>query len=183
MDPREPVETHIQIIWSFVRLVVVKRALADVLPETKIDFWRIIQGASLDLGLIEWCKVFGSNADDTHWTKAVPAAQHDDFRKGLFAAVGMTDKEWEAYWKKMTGYRNELAAHHDLNAKTTHYPNFDAALEASYYYYNSFLYPEWVAKNPRTGYPADLKAYVAGYNDETLAIVKAAAAATQQFEP
>ena len=88
MPQPHPVEMHIQIVWSSVRLVLLQRVLYELLPNTRVDLWRVMQGASLDYGLIEWCKIFGNRSDDTHWTKLVPNDRHDAFREGLLAAVG-----------------------------------------------------------------------------------------------
>ncbi|QBQ97869.1 hypothetical protein [Paraburkholderia pallida] len=179
----EPVELHIQTIWSFVRLVTLKRVLHEAVPDTKVDFWRITMGASLDYGLIEWCKIFGSRRDDTHWTKVVPDNQHDAFRTGLYTAVGKTADEWDAYHAEMKDYRDKLAAHIDLGGNVANYPSFDAALAAALYYYATFLYPEWSGKHPNTRYPADMEAFAADYHKKLLDVANAAAQATKQFEP
>ncbi|UIF89992.1 hypothetical protein [Cupriavidus sp. UYPR2.512] len=183
MQQPHPVEMHIQIVWSSVRLVLLQRVLYELIPDTRVDLWRVMRGASLDYGLIEWCKIFGNRSDDTHWTKLVPNDRHDVFRDGLLAAVGKSSREWEEYHSAMKDYRDQLAAHHDLDAKPTHYPSFDAALEAAYYYYATFLYPEWSSKNPATPYPPDMKAYAAEYREQLLKVAKAAAQATREFEP
>ncbi|WP_439683424.1 HEPN AbiU2-like domain-containing protein [Cupriavidus oxalaticus] len=183
MQQQHPVEIHIQTVWSFVRLATLKRVLHEAMPKTKVDLWRIMQGASLDYGLIEWCKIFGSNADDTHWTKLVPENRHDAFREGLHAAVGKTAEEWKAYHTEMKEYRDKYAAHIDFSGNATHFPSFDAALEAAHYYYVSFLYPEWSAEHRDTGYPSDMRAYAADYHQQLLQVANAAARATQGFEP
>ncbi|MDO3621834.1 hypothetical protein Q3O98_12055 [Ralstonia pseudosolanacearum] len=183
MQQPAPVETHIQIIWSFVRLALLKRVLHIALPHTSVDFWRIMQGTSLDAAVTEWCKIFGNRTDDTHWTTLIPAAQHDAFRQALFAAVGMTAAQWETYWATMKDYRDQLAAHHDFGAGPANFPVFDAALEAAYHYYNTFLYPTWSADHPGSRYPSDMKAYAAGYQDDLFKVATAAAQATKQFEP
>lgn len=183
MPQPHPVEMHIQIVWSAVRLVLVQRVLYEVLPDTRVDLWRVMQGASLDYGLIEWCQIFGNRSDDTHWTKLVPNERHDTFREGLLAAVGKSGEEWEEYHSAMKDYRDQLAAHHDLDAKPTHYPAFDPALEAAYYYYDNFLYPTWSADHSGTRYPGDMKAYAADYRAQLLSVANAAVQATRQFEP
>jgi len=179
----EPLELHIQTVWSSVRLVLLQRVICEVLPDTRVDFWRVTQGASVDYGLIEWCKIFGSRADDTHWTNLVPKDRHDAFRDGLHKAVGMTADEWDAYHTKMKEYRDTLAAHIDFNGKSTHYPDFGPALAAAFYYYATFLYPEWSAKHPDTRYPADMRAFAADYHKQLFEVASAAAQATNQFEP
>jgi len=183
MPQPHPVEMHIQIVWSSVRLVLLQRVLYELLPNTRVDLWRVMQGASLDYGLIEWCKIFGNRSDDTHWTKLVPNDRHDAFREGLLAAVGKSAEEWEEYHSAMKDYRDQLAAHHDLDAKPTHYPAFDPALEAAYYYYGNFLHPTWSADHSGTQYPGDMKAYAAGYRAQLLNVASAAVQATKQFEP
>lgn len=183
MQQRHPIDTHIQTIWSFVRLVTLKRVLHEVVPNTKVDFWRITMGASLDYGLIEWCKIFGSRADDTHWTNLVPKDRHDAFRDGLHKAVGKTAAEWDAYHTEMKEYRDTQAAHIDFNSKSDNFPTFDAALTAAFYYYATFLYPEWSAKHPGSPYPADMDAFAKDYHQKLLAVATAAAQATKQFEP
>lgn len=183
MQKPHPVEMHIQIVWSSVRLVLLQRVLYELLPNTHVDLWRVMQGASLDYGLIEWCKIFGNRSDDTHWTKLVPNDRHDAFRDGLLAAVGKNATEWEEYHSAMKDYRDQLAAHHDLDAQPTHYPSFDSALEASYYYYGNFLYPTWATDHPNTRYPGDMKAYAADYRAQLLNVASAAAQATKKFEP
>lgn len=183
MQQLPQVNMHIQIVWSSVRLVLLQRVLYELLPNSRVDLWRAMQGASLDYGLIEWCKVFGNRSDDTHWTKLVPNDQHDAFRSGLLAAVGKNAEEWDAYHAEMKDYRDQLAAHHDLEARPTHYPTFDAALEAAFYYYGTFLLPTWKADHPEDNrYPDDLKAYAADYREQLLKVAKVAAEATKQFE-
>ena len=59
----------------------------------------------------------------------------DPFRDGLLAAVGLTLDEWSEYRKVLVDYRNELAAHRDLNPDTTHHPNFSKGLLAADFYY------------------------------------------------
>ncbi|CAM2172280.1 Glutathione S-transferase [Paraburkholderia sacchari] len=183
MQQLDPIETHIQTVWSFARLATLKRVLHEALPDTRVDFWRIMMGASLDFGLIEWCKIFGSRADETHWTNLVPKDRHEAFRDGLHKAVGKTADEWAAYHEEMKAYRDTLAAHIDLDANVTNYPSFDAGLAAAFYYYATFLYPEWSEKHPGTRYPADMQAFADGYYKELLDVATAAAQATKQFEP
>jgi hypothetical protein len=49
----------------------------------------------------------------------VPNDRHDAFREGLLEAVGKSAEEWEEYHSAMKDYRDQLAAHHDLDAKPT----------------------------------------------------------------
>jgi hypothetical protein len=183
MKPSSPVITHIEIVWSFVRSVMLKRVLHEVLPDTRIDFWRIMQGTSLDAALIEWCKVFGARKDQTHWTKLVPSEQHANFRQRLWEAVGMPEDQWDDYWSQMVDYRNERAAHHDFDSKSDTYPHFDVALEASYFYYTEFLYPKCMADHPENRFPGNMREYAGNYRRGLHEVALVATQATAEFEP
>ncbi|MBF3882713.1 hypothetical protein ISG07_04815 [Burkholderia pseudomallei] len=182
MTREQIVERHIQLCWSFVRTALVKRVVHEVLPQTRIDFWRIIQGGTLDLAVIEWCKLFGNRDEDTHWTQLIPETDHNKFRSDLRAAVGMNEAGWDKYWHSMMAYRNEVAAHHDLDPGTSHYPSFDVALEAVYHYYNTYLFSEWAIK-PQTKYPPDMREYAKGYQEELRKVAAVATDATKSLEP
>jgi len=138
------VNTHIRLVWGFVRTALLKSVLHDALPDTKIDLWRIMMGGALDLAVIDWCKIFGSREEDTHWTKLVPNTDHVVFREGLLRAIEMNEDQWSEYHGQVKGYRDEFAAHQDLAPSTKHFPKLDTALTAAYYYYeNTFIANGW----------------------------------------
>ncbi|MBU67016.1 MAG: hypothetical protein CL858_26760 [Cupriavidus sp.] len=141
---------QIDLVWSVIRLTTLQRALHEVLPHTQLDFWRTQMGATLDLAVIDWCKVFGSRSDDTHWTRLVPAERHDEIREGLLASLGMDVAAWNNYWDEMKTYRDTNAAHLSLNpgARSQYVPRLDAALQACRYYYQAYLYPARRADDP-----------------------------------
>ncbi len=55
----------------------------------------------------------------------------------------MNKDEWEAYRELLIGYRDQLAAHHDLEADVKNYPKYDAALVAA-----DFMYAELLSRLP-----------------------------------
>ena len=106
MSRRKELTAHLFRLVHLARSAEMKRALTEVDPEPHLNFWRLIHGNQLDIAVLEWCKVFGSAGEATHWKKIVPPADHDQFRDGLFGAVGVTAKEWEVYWNEMKKYRD-----------------------------------------------------------------------------
>ncbi|WP_342594218.1 hypothetical protein AAGT95_14180 [Salinicola lusitanus] len=79
---------------------------------------------------LSWCKVFGSNAEGTHWKSA--AMVQDDFRKQLFQELRVTDVEFTAYWKEMKHFRDEVIAHFNVNSFGCNYvPSFDLAMNSA----------------------------------------------------
>src|SRR5918999_2860912 len=81
-------------------------------------FWARTIFGHLELAVIEWCKVFGSPKEQTHWTKAIgPYAVQQasqDFCHRLLSKTGFTQNEWKDYQTKMLILRNKFVAHLDM---------------------------------------------------------------------
>jgi hypothetical protein len=63
------------------------------------------------------------------FAKAVKVAQ-EKTRQELYAQLGMSKNQWREYRQTLVDFRNQMAAHHDLNAAIEKYPDFDVALKA-----------------------------------------------------
>ena len=85
--------------------------------------------------ILEWCKVFVSYGERTHWTTLVPEADRDSFREGLLNQLGLTKSGWQSYWQQVTAYRNERLAHHQRNTKVRNYAAIDNILKSAFYYH------------------------------------------------
>jgi hypothetical protein len=105
-------------------------------------FWTLTIDAHLVRATIEWCKVFGSNNNPTHWKKLSVAQSEvlwNSFLGGLFQATGLDEQDWRQYRKSIVDFRNKFVAHRELHFSEP-VPGFDNALAATYYYDN------WVRK-------------------------------------
>ena len=67
MTRREQLIDHVFRLIHLTRSVMMKRALTAVDANPHLNFWRLIQGNQLDIAVLEWCKVFGSENEATHW--------------------------------------------------------------------------------------------------------------------
>ncbi|WP_372777938.1 hypothetical protein [Litorivivens sp.] len=76
-----------------------KSALTTIDEDPKLNFWRLIHGGFLDLAVLEWCKVFGSNAEPTHWKGVVE--DRVAFTEALLNSVGLNRDEWDSYWNHL----------------------------------------------------------------------------------
>lgn len=169
-------------IASFVRTVHLRRALVAVDDNPHLNFWRVIYGNCVDIGVIDWCKLFGNDdakKQPTHWKNQIPTIDHDDFRAGLRSVLGLTQQEWEAYREAIVKYRNIGAAHlqPDAHSPDDTYPVFDKALEAVYFYYDRLLA---IPKNAayRARHPKDLRAYSQRFEDQARKIAILSLSAT-----
>lgn len=99
--------------------------------DPKQTFWIMTVNLLADTAAVEWCKVFGSWDEDTHWTKVVPKERHGATRADLLKEIGLTKEEWEEYRSNIVSYRDQMVAHHDLDATVDKYPHYDVAIAAA----------------------------------------------------
>ena len=105
--------------------------IEGVALDPKQTFWIMTVNLLADAAAVEWCKVFGSWDEDTHWTRVAPKERHDEIRADLLKATGLTQAEWEEYRISIVSYRDQMVAHHDLDATVAKYPRYDVAIVAS----------------------------------------------------
>jgi hypothetical protein len=118
-------------LMIFSQSVQVRRMIEGIAFEPKQTFWIMTVNLLADSAAIEWCKVFGSWDEDTHWTRATPKDRHGEIRVGLLKATGITQEGWEDYRNHIVSYRDQMVAHHDLDATVAKYPRYDTGLLAA----------------------------------------------------
>jgi len=128
------IKTQMGLLVETVRYIQMKNVLTEIDPEPKLNFWCLIHGGFMDLPCLDWCKIFGSNAEPTHWKGIVKDI--DQFKKDLLKYLEITQKEWESYWFHIKDYRDKLVAHNEVKPSVEKYPSLDIALRSSYFYYD-----------------------------------------------
>ncbi len=131
---KESINTQIAIIVQVVRCIHIKQVLSELDPKPTLNFWRLIHGGFLDLSALDWCKIFGADAEPTHWKGVID--DKDTFREELLKACSIAKEEWEQYWNHMHDYRNQLVAHYTNDSDVSKYPKLDIALNSSHFYYD-----------------------------------------------
>ena len=156
----------------FAQWVQVRRMIEGIAVEPAQTFWNMNINLLADAAAIEWAKVFGSREEDTHWTKAFPKERHDEIRKALLAHVGLSVEKWAEYRDSIVSYRNQIVAHHDLDASVEKYPHYDVAISASTFMFDQIR----GAANPDTlgGIPTSLDRWSGTVAGNMSAIVKKA---------
>lgn len=151
MRSRDPFIASLHRLMAFARAVRVRRMIEGIALEPKQTFWIMTVNLLLESATIEWCEVFGSRDEQTHWTQVLDGQKHDEVRAGLLAAIGMSHSDWEAYWKTIVDYRNQMVAHHDLDAAVVAHPVFDPALTAAGFMFDqlrSHADRDWLGGTP-----------------------------------
>jgi hypothetical protein len=140
-DLKKESSDHIDLLLCVVRNTASFSSLEAVLAEEpNPSYWIYVLNNFYDLTILEWCKVFGSYGEPTHWTTLVPEPNRDSFRKGLLNHVGLTESGWQFYCEQVRDYRNHRLAHHQRSTKITHYPALDNILKSAFYYH------DWLVK-------------------------------------
>lgn len=177
------------VVWN----IHLKRLMHEVDPSPRLNFWRLMYGNLLDMAVIEWCKVFGSDHEEhqpVHWKNIVPEEQHDEFRKGLLAHLKVPRGEWLKYREGVKHYRDNHAAHMNVpmfqsqtDGKTREdgrYPELGLALEAAYFYYGALL-TRFEAGGFQHQYPSDIREYCARFVAQATEVAQKATAATAEM--
>ncbi len=82
------------------------------------NFWIVAHNNALDMAVIDWCKIFGSQSTNpTHWTYTFEQKKHAEIREAIHNAVG-GEEQWKAIQGHIVNFRNTQAAHHEYEAPT-----------------------------------------------------------------
>ena len=131
---------HIFRLIYVIRNAANYRSLLKYKDEFSQKYWIFVFNNSFDMSILEWCKVFGTDSEPTHWKKLVEEHDHDNFREGLLKHINLTDPEWDRYWREVKDYRNNLITHFRKDPKIIRYPSLDNIINSTFYYY------EWLVK-------------------------------------
>lgn len=119
------------------------------------DFWKTANNNFLDIGVLEWCKLFGDTGDRHHWTNVV--TDEARFLAGLPHETAASAAEFDTYISEMRRYRDKFIAHLD-NDLVMHIPALDIAAHSISYLYG-YLRAHEDAGNGLQGFPASAAEY------------------------
>lgn len=181
MATNEHLTAALQVVVNVARCVALKRALAAADPDPSLNFWRVLHGNLLDVAVLDWCKLFGSDDEDRqllHWKTVF--ADKDAFREGLFGHVQMDQDAWRSYWQQMKSCRDQHVAHLDFNRRyASHYPDLGPALASVCYCYSRLISALRATGDSR--FPDDLAAYHEAFVTRANEIAKVAISSTRRF--
>ena len=107
------------------------------------QFWVNANGNFIDIGILEWCKLFGDKRGQHYWRKIV--TDQAAFLTELLAAVDKTEEEFEAYIEEVRTYRDKFVAHLDVE-EVMNIPRLKVARKSV-----SFLYEYLLANEEEEG--------------------------------
>jgi cation transport regulator ChaC len=191
---REVINRAVTVLSAVIWHIHLKRVMHATDPAPRLNFWRLIYGDLMDMAVIEWCKLFGSDHEvhqPVHWKNILPEDRHEAFRTGLLAHLRVSQEDWLRYREGMKHYRDNHAAHmsapwlrpdpKDKALPEDRYPELGMALEAAYFYYRALI-----ARLADGGidrrYPPDIGEYCERYVAQATEAARKALAATADME-
>jgi len=137
MDNRARVRRTAKLCLACLRGIAYYRAGENHKDKwVKEDFWRHNNSNSIDMSVIDWCKVFGDPKAEHYWRKSV--ADPDGLFLQLLGAANISESEFDDYIKKMREYRDKFLAHLD-NENVMHVPYLDIATATAVFLYNHLV--------------------------------------------
>jgi len=181
MPTREQLTGALEVVVNLVRSIAVKRALSSVDADPPLNFWRVINGNLLDMAVLDWCKLFGSDDEEhqqVHWKNVFEDEQA--FRSGLFAQLGLDRSAFTNFWNEMKTYRDQYVAHLDFRRRNlTNFPDLTLALASSAYYYQQLITA--LRTQGEVRYPDDLMTYYDAFLAQAAEIAGMATTSTRGF--
>ncbi len=140
----------------------------ELKPRREGNFWITAIGNFIDVSVLEWCKLFGDDADNHHWKNIV--TDQKIFRSELMKDIRITDREWKDNWKTIRNYRDQFVAHLD-SEHTMHIPKMDIPERMVRFYYEQL---RWLCSSVTVlaGGPTDMETYYIKCYEEAVGIYK-----------
>ena len=129
---KETTSDHVYRLIYVIRNVAYHNSLAKFKDDFNQNYWILISNNFFDVAILEWCKVFGTNSEPTHWKTIVN--NHQLFRNDLLSSIGLDEKEWNNFWQSVNSYRNNIIAHF-RRIPGLSYPSLGVIIDSSFYYY------------------------------------------------
>jgi hypothetical protein len=96
------------------------------------NFWRMANSNSLDMCVLDWCKLFADRKGAHHWGKIV--TDPPTFKTGLLVYLGVDETTFQKEINRMLHYRDKFVAHLDSD-HIMNIPSFDVAKKAVWFYH------------------------------------------------
>jgi len=117
------------LLYDFVYSVAIYRSIHSRSGDhydpriTKEHFWISISDNCIQQAVVDWCKVFGSNNERTHYSKIHPCLVAD-----FEQAVKEEGIDFSQYSKDMKNFRDTFISHRDEKKRRKPIPDLDPAV-------------------------------------------------------
>jgi hypothetical protein len=135
-------EEQVDVLFKYTRSYVYYKVIKAHLHSLNgFDFWTHTLNTHLLNSIIEWCKVFGIDSNESHWKKIClnnKQTFEDSIRQRILMQTGFTPKEWFDYWESFCEFRNEYCAHRNPD-RTLPVPIMEKSFNAASAYFDFII--------------------------------------------
>ncbi len=122
-----------------IRNYATRSAIQDNFEALKhSNFWRVISNSALDITVIDWCKLFGSYKEATHFKNCAERGI-DDFENQVLVVSNIAKSEYELLHDGFLAYRDRSAAHIDIDNWQVNVPYLSNAIDITYISFDIFV--------------------------------------------
>ena len=115
-----------------VRNYAIRKAIQDNFRKLQhSNFWRVVANSTLDTAVLDWCKLFGSRAESTHFSRCAERGIVD-FDNQVLATINVSKEDYALLHKDFVTYRDKSAAHIDIDEWLVRVPYLHNAIEITY---------------------------------------------------
>lgn len=97
------------------------------------QFFPTVNSNFIDIGYLEWYKLFADKNGNHHWTKVIPSTH--SFESELLKALKISERQWQEYIQAVRKYRDKFIAHLD-DERVMHPPKTKIARNSAAYLYD-----------------------------------------------
>ncbi len=162
MDKHQLLRRTGKLCLFAVRNFAYSRAAHDAQSKWRYQqFWIAVANNALDIGILEWCKVFADKKAEHAWRRSI----NDQalFLAELLTHLRLTESMFDAYLQEMRTYRDKFVAHLDRENQMN-IPDLSAAIKSA-----QFLYKWLVDKEDDGGAFSDSPSDAVGYFRDSFA--------------
>ena len=159
-----------------IRNLACHKTLYKYKDDFKKSYWKLIFNNFLDIAIIEWCKMFDSKDDTTHWSNHIKNKK--EVGDKLLKWANMSQQEWDKYREDIKCYGNSVDKYHKQNIKS--YPDFSCVVIACYVYYDALI--KELRMLGVNDYPDELKEFYQSCLGEATEFTNAAYSATLEID-
>ena len=135
-------EEQVDVLFNYTRSYLYYKIIGEHLNSLDgFDFWTHTMNTHLLNSIVEWCKVFGIDSNESHWKKICIDNNHtfeESIRQRILTHTGFTPEEWFDYWKNFCEFRNEYCAHRNPE-RTLPVPIMEKSFNAASAYFNFII--------------------------------------------
>ena len=102
-----------EIHLNFVRNYAIRKAIRESEVLKDIEIFKIISNSCFNIALTEWCKLFGSERDQSHWKNC--NERGFSHINDVLQKVNIPESEFESLKNDIKNFRDKYVSHADIN--------------------------------------------------------------------